>query len=84
MLLKKALIFLILTIGSLFISFSALPAFLPYPYSNKSASGPANVVELILMMSYEQWKVYLIFGLVLLICSFILLLRMRTINRTKG
>lgn len=65
MALKRAVYFLSLIIGIMFIAFGALPAIFGYPYSDEPNSGPASFWELILIISYEQWILFLIVGLIL-------------------
>ncbi|WP_146217221.1 hypothetical protein [Paenibacillus taichungensis] len=62
---KKAIYFLSLTIGIVFIAFGVIPAIFAYPYSDEPNSGPASFWELILIISYEQWILFLIVGLIL-------------------
>lgn len=65
MTMKKAIYFLSLIIGIVFIAFGVLPAIFAYPYSDEPNSGPASFWELILIISYEQWILFLIVGLIL-------------------
>ncbi|QLG41233.1 MULTISPECIES: hypothetical protein [Paenibacillus] len=62
---KKAIYFLSLTIGIVFIALGVIPAIFAYPYSDEPNSGPASFWELILIISYEQWILFLIVGLIL-------------------
>lgn len=49
-----------------------LPFFFAYPYSDGPNSGPSNLWELILMISYEGQKWYLLAGIAFLfvLCLF--------------
>ncbi|MGV2883975.1 MULTISPECIES: hypothetical protein [Paenibacillus] len=62
---KKAIYFLSLNIGIVFTALGVIPAIFAYPYSDKPNSGPASFWELILIISYEQWILFLIVGLIL-------------------
>ncbi|MBB4073830.1 hypothetical protein GGR02_001593 [Anoxybacillus voinovskiensis] len=55
----------ILVIGLLSTIMGSLPFYFAYPFSNDPNSGPANGWELILMLSYEGQKWYLLGGIVL-------------------
>jgi hypothetical protein len=63
--LKRALYFLSLIIGIVFVALGVLPAIFAYPYSDEPNSGPVSFWELILIASYEQWALFLIVGLIL-------------------
>lgn len=52
-------------IGMIFLLLGAIPAFFAYPNSNGPNSGPLNLRDLILIISYENWLYFLILGLVL-------------------
>ncbi|RAW16864.1 hypothetical protein DC345_07105 [Paenibacillus taichungensis] len=65
MTLKRAVNFLSLIIGIIFIALGVIPAIFDYPYSDEPNSGPASFWELILITSYEQWILFLIVGLIL-------------------
>jgi len=65
MTMKKAIYFLFLIIGIIFIVLGVIPAIFDYPYSDEPNSGPASLWELILIMSNEQWILFLIVGLIL-------------------
>lgn len=65
MTLKRAVYFLSLIIGIVFIALGVLPAIFAYPFSDEPNSGPASFWELILIISYEQWILFLIVGLIL-------------------
>lgn len=65
MTMKKAIYFLSLIIGIVFIALGVLPAVFDHPYNDEPNSGPASFWELILIISYEQWILFLIVGLIL-------------------
>ncbi|SEA31568.1 hypothetical protein SAMN03159332_1120 [Paenibacillus sp. 276b] len=65
MTLKRAVYFLSLIIGIIFIALGVIPAIFDYPYSDEPNSGPASFWELILIISYAQWILFLIVGLIL-------------------
>ncbi|KOY17408.1 hypothetical protein AMS66_06410 [Paenibacillus xylanivorans] len=65
MTLKRTVYFLSLIIGIVFIALGVLPAIFAYPFSDEPNSGPASFWELILIISYEQWILFLIVGLIL-------------------
>lgn len=65
MTMKRGVYFLSLIIGIVFITIGVLPVIFDYPYSDEPNSGPASFWELILIMSYEQWVLILIVGLIL-------------------
>ena len=66
-----------LIIGLALIVLGAIPSIFTYPYSNGPNSGPSNIWELNLMIAYEGWICFLIFGLVLSVVS---LLKLRRLN----
>ncbi|WP_228469278.1 hypothetical protein [Paenibacillus sp. JNUCC31] len=61
-------------IGIVFIALGVVPAIVDYPYSDEPNSGPASFWELILILSYEQWVLFLVVGLIL---SLFLVLKVR-------
>ncbi|OAX49413.1 hypothetical protein gpAD87_14595 [Paenibacillus sp. AD87] len=65
MILKRAVYFLSLIIGIVFIALGVLPVIFDHPYNDEPNSGPASFWELILIISYEQWILFLIVGLIL-------------------
>ncbi|SLJ96789.1 hypothetical protein SAMN06272722_102457 [Paenibacillus sp. RU5A] len=65
MTLKRAVYFLSLIIGIIFIALGVIPAIFDYPYSDEPNSGSASLWELILIISYAQWILFLILGLIL-------------------
>lgn len=65
MTMKKAIYFLSLIIGIVFIALGVLPVIFDHPYNDEPNSGPASFWELILIISYEQWILFLIVGLIL-------------------
>ena len=67
MTLKRAVYFLFLIIGIIFIALGVIPAIFDYPYSDEPNSGPASFWELILIMSNEQWILFLVVGLILIL-----------------
>ncbi|MFJ7646861.1 hypothetical protein ACIQ1H_04885 [Lysinibacillus sp. NPDC097279] len=66
---KLAMLFLIS--GLIVTLFGFTPFLFYYPFSDSPNSGPSNLWELILMISYEGKVWYLIFGIVLLSASLI-------------
>lgn len=63
---------MILPISGLIITvFGLLPFIFAFPFSNSSDSGPSNLWQLILMISYEGKGWYLILGIALLSISLI-------------
>ncbi|MGE7839580.1 hypothetical protein ACQKNX_02195 [Lysinibacillus sp. NPDC093712] len=63
---------MLLFISGLFVTFLGLfPFIFAYPFSDSPNSGPSNLWELILMISYEGKGWYLILGIVLLSGSLI-------------
>ncbi|HBU81626.1 MAG TPA: hypothetical protein DEF35_08315 [Paenibacillus sp.] len=73
--LKRAVYFLSLIIGIVFVALGVIPAIFAYPYSAGPNSGPVGFWELILITSYEQWTVFLIVGMILSL--FLILKRQR-------
>jgi hypothetical protein len=73
--LKRALYFLSLIIGIVFIAMGVIPAIFAYPYCDGPNSGPVSFWELILIASYEQWALFLIVGMILSL--FLILKRQR-------
>ncbi|SEK25373.1 hypothetical protein SAMN05518856_101270 [Paenibacillus sp. OK003] len=65
MTMKKAIFFLSLIIGIVFIALGVLPVIFDHPYNDEPNSGPASFWEMILIISYEQWILFLIVGLIL-------------------
>lgn len=65
MTMKKAIYLLSLNIGIVFIALGVLPVIFDHPYNDEPNSGPASFWELILIISYEQWILFLIVGLIL-------------------
>lgn len=65
MALKRAFYFFSLIIGIVFIALGVLPVIFYHPYNDEPNSGPASFWELILIISYEQWILFLIVGLIL-------------------
>ncbi len=65
MTMRRVLYFLSLIIGIVFISLGIIPAIFAYPYRDGPNSGPADLWELIRIISYEQWIFFLIVGLIL-------------------
>ncbi|PIH61078.1 hypothetical protein CS562_01245 [Paenibacillus sp. LK1] len=65
MALKRAVYFLSLIIGIVFTALGVLTAIFDHPYNDEPNSGPASFWELILIISYEQWILFLIVGLIL-------------------
>ena len=69
-----------LTFGTVVAIIGILPYLFNYPYSNSPDSGPSNLWELILMISYDGKGSYLIVGIALLFLSFSLLFRQRKLQ----
>jgi LPXTG-motif cell wall-anchored protein len=68
---------LLLILGAIVTIIGILPFMFAYPYSDGPNSGPSNVWELILIISYEGWGWYLIIGIVLLLFSSFSLFKQR-------
>lgn len=60
---------ILLLIGALVLYIASIPLFYAYPYSRGPNSGPSNSWELIRMMAYESWGLFLFIGLVFIIIS---------------
>ncbi|GIO08583.1 hypothetical protein [Brevibacillus reuszeri] len=58
-----------LLFGALLVFIAAIPLVFSYPYSDGPNSGPSNAWELVRMIAYDSWALFLISGLVLLIAS---------------
>ncbi|KRE40930.1 hypothetical protein ASG81_16975 [Paenibacillus sp. Soil522] len=71
----KAISYFSLIIGTALIFYGALPSVFAYPYSDDPNSGPSNIWELTLMISYKGWIWLLIIGLVLSVFSVLKLRR---------
>lgn len=76
----KVLSVISLSIGAIVTLIGILPIIFYYPFSNSPNSGPANLWELILMISYEGKGWYLIVGITLLLLSFFLIFRQRKLQ----
>ncbi len=73
--LKAISFYFFLIIGMALIIYGAIPSVFAYPYSDDSNSGPSNIWQLTLMISYEGWIWFLIIGLVLSVFSVLKLRR---------
>lgn len=69
LLLRSIAFTFLLIIGALFLFIASIPLFNAYPYSDGPNSGPLSAWDLIRMISYESWALFLIIGLVFLISS---------------
>ena len=58
-----------LLIGTLLVFLASIPIFYAYPYSDGSNSGPLNTWELVRMIAYDSWALFLSIGVVLSIAS---------------
>ncbi|KQU21876.1 MULTISPECIES: hypothetical protein [Peribacillus] len=76
----KKISVLLLVLGTIVTIIGILPFMLAYPYSDGPNSGPSNVWELILMISYEGQRGYLIIGIVLLLFSSLSLFKQRKVQ----
>lgn len=72
---KKCIPTMNLILGAALIVFGALPSVFPFPYSHGANSGPRNIQELSLMLSYDYWMWFLIVGIVVTLLSIIKLRR---------
>lgn len=68
-LLRNIVFTFLLIIGALFLFIASIPLFNAYPYSDGPNSGPSSTWDLIRMISYQSWALFLIIGLVFLISS---------------
>lgn len=66
---KISMVFLIF--GLIITLFGLLPFIFAFPFSNSHDSGPSNLWQLTLMISYEGKGLYLILGIALLSISLI-------------
>ncbi|MFD0711702.1 hypothetical protein [Paenibacillus sp. GCM10027626] len=71
----KVISVLLLILGTIGVIVGILPFIFDYPYSDGPNSGPSNMWELILMVSYEGKGWYLILGLALVLLSMFLLFK---------
>jgi len=77
----KMLSVISLSLGTIITIIGILPFIFAYPYCNGCTnSGPSNLWELILMISYEGKGWYLIVGLILWLLSFFLIFRQRKLH----
>lgn len=76
----KVLSIISLILGTIVTIIGVLPFIFKYPFSNSPNSGPSNLWELILMISYEGKEWYLIGGITLLLISFFLTFRQRKLQ----
>lgn len=60
---------LFMILGVILTLLGILPFILKYPFNNSPNSGPANIWELILMISYDVKGWYLMIGIGLLLLS---------------
>jgi hypothetical protein len=74
---KITISLLLLILGAIGTIIGILPFIFDYPYSDGSNSGPSNMWELILMVSYEGKVLYLILGIALLLLSSFTLFKRR-------
>jgi hypothetical protein len=76
----KKISVLLLILGAIGTIIGILPFIFAYPYSDGPNSGPSNVWELILMISYEGKGWYLILGIALLLLSMFSLFKQRKVR----
>jgi len=77
----KVLSVISLSLGTIVTIIGIFPFIFAYPYCIGCAnSGPSNLWELILMISYEGKGWYLIVGIILLLLSFFLIFRQRKLQ----
>lgn len=67
-------------LGVILSVFGILPFIFNYPHSDSPDSGPSNLWELILMISYDGKGWYLFVGIALLVLSFFLIFRLRKLQ----
>lgn len=73
---KRISVFLLI-LGVILTFIGILPFIYAYPYSDGPNSGPLNVWELIIMISYDGWGWYLVIGIILFILSIFLFLKQK-------
>lgn len=66
---RKIIILSLLMVGAIFILISTIPLLNIYPYNEGPNSGPSNIWELVRMIAYDLWALFLIIGLALSIAS---------------
>lgn len=67
-------------LGVILSVFGILTFIFNYPHSDSPDSGPSNLWELILMISYDGKGWYLFVGIALLVLSFFLIFRLRKLQ----
>lgn len=67
-------------LGTILSIFGILPFIFNYPHSDSPDSGPSNLWELILMISYDGKGLHLFVGIALLVLSFFLIFRQRKLQ----
>lgn len=68
-LMRNIMYLFFLLIGVLVLYIASIPLLFAYPFSDGPNSGPSNTWELMRMMAYESWGLFLFIGMAFIIIS---------------